>query len=608
MATGRSTPSLPQSSDATLLAVTSSGPPRLGSARGPAGIEDGVVARGAGGGRYRELGLLAEGGMALVQSAVREDDGASVVIKRVRPPLCFDATYLRLFADEAALNGALDGCAHVVRLLDRGEDEQGPFLVFEHIDGTDLGVLLDRALEGQPLDVELVLALARPLFAALTFVHEARKDGDALEVVHRDVSPGNVLLGEDGCVKLADFGVAAFRLKSEVTVAGELKGKFAYMAPEQTRGEKVDARADLFAAGIILWECLQNRRLFDAATDADVVHKVREQAAPALDPAHAGADLAILVAELLEKNPARRPASARKVKERLDEILLQRGLDDGLARIVARAVRLAPRRTPSPNAVELRRRTQRVLGGAPQPPVRRRTLLPPKTAAAVVVVVLGGLGAWRAPWAVRATGDEFTDSASRVGELSTGSSPGGDEFTDTPSAVGEFFALRPGGQLARRPKDAAWGAPTEFSALRPGGHFVEPAPKSLETTDDTDSAHVVTVPVAPVPVPQDPPSLPARPPRDRALERAATRVPVVAPPVVPAPGDGFGRLSLSAEPWARVSVDGVVVDEETPLVGFSLPAGPHTVVLDNPIYQLRRSFVVDIKNGGHERRFIDLQR
>ena len=540
------------------MAVTSTSPPQRAADAAPDDVVGvGLGPRSASGGSYRELGLLAEGGMALVQSAVREQDGAAVVIKRVRPPLCFDASYLRLFADEAAVHGALDGCAHVVRLLDRGEDEQGPYLVFEQVDGTDLSVLLERAIaDGAPLDVELVLAIARPLFTALAYVHEAHKDGACLDVVHRDVSPGIVLLGEDGCVKLADFGVAAFRLKNEVTVAGELKGKFAYMAPEQTRGEKVDARADLFAAGVVLWECLQGTRLFDAATDADVVHKVREQQAPGLDVARVGADLCALIAALLEKDPAQRPASARMAKDKLDEMLLNRGLDDGLSRVVARAVRAAPRRTVTPPKNDGRRRTQRVLGLASAPTVIRKRPQPKRTAAAaaaaavvvVVVATAAALGAWRQP----------------------------------PSELTETLPPEP------LPVAAVVKPPPVVAAIVPPiaapiAALIPDAPKTPPTTTR--------------------PPIKATTPRDKPVVAA-----IVPSPPVPPVAEGFGRLSLNAEPWARVSVGGVVVDEETPLVGLPLPAGKHTVVLENPVAGLKKTIVVDIVKDMHERRFIDLTR
>lgn len=330
---------------------------------------------------YRELGLLAQGGMALVIQAVRDSDGKDVVIKRIRPPLCFDATFVRLFLDEGVLHATFDH-DHIVQLVDRGEDAQGPYLVFEHVSGIDLSNLLEQArATGVPLDVELVLAIARPLLSALSCVHGASRDGVCLDIVHRDISPGNVLLGEDGCVKLADFGVAASRLKTDQTIAGELKGKFSYMAPEQTRGERVGPAADLFAVGVILWECLANRRLFDAATDADIVQQVRHREVTRLDHVDVAgpridAALADLVAALLDKDPAARPTSLA-VLGSINQLIDDRGLD-GLSRLVARAVRQAPRRDVAAIAPDVRRHTQRVTGlaGADtilrRPPPRRR--------------------------------------------------------------------------------------------------------------------------------------------------------------------------------------------------------------------------------------------
>ncbi len=483
--------------------------------------------------------------MAIVQSAVR-DDGASVVIKRVRPPLCFDASYLRLFKDEATVHGAVSGgCAHIVRLLDQGEDEQGPFLVFEHIDGTDLGVLLERAMaDGNALDVELVLAVAVPLFAALAWVHEAKRDGEALDVVHRDVSPGNVLLGEDGCVKLADFGVAASRLKSEVTVAGELKGKFAYMAPEQTRGEHVTPKADLFAAGVVLWECLQNAKLFDAATDADIVHKVRAVPAPPLDERRVGAALARLVAQLLEKDPDARPASARAVREALDEIALERGLDDGLARLVARAVRQAPRRTVTPIAPDVRRRTQRVIGAVPPAPTpsRRWPLVFVGIAAAAAAALAIGLA--------RADVDNVV-------------------VTPLPDEPGP--------------------------------------PQPQDVVDDSDNTGVSLAPTTPAP--ETPPttttSAATKPPTKKPATTTTTAT--TATTTTTTAELGTGKLSINTEPWARVSVDGKVVAAETPLVDFVIAAGRHIVVLENPVVKLKKTIAVDVDKDGHARRFVDLR-
>jgi serine/threonine-protein kinase len=487
--------------------------------------------------RYREEGLLAEGGMATVSQGVA-DDGTRVVIKRVRAPLCFDTAFQRLFDDEGAVHAALDH-PNIVRLLDRGTDELGAFLVFEHVDGTDLGVILDDALaRGQPLELPGILAIAIPLFAALHAAHTASlPDGTPLHVVHRDVSPPNVLVGEDGAVKLADFGVATSTLKSEATVAGELKGKFAYMAPEQTRGEKVDARADLFAAGVILWECLANARLFDAVTDADVVHAVRTRVAGSLRELRPDAPVALadLVAALLEKDPELRPRSARDVKSALQDVALELGLEEGLSRHAARLAREAPRRAlTSPPVVE-RRRTQRVLAPATERPARRRTSL--WLAAGAVAVVAVVMLVWtRAPWAIPAS--DVVDAAVVDSVIDAGAPP------DTAMTLGPPDTTPP--PLAR-------------------------------------------------------PKAPARPPPVVRPLRAIERV---EPPRTPA--TRFGKLSLSSEPWASVTIDGAPVGQETPLVGLTLPAGHHVVVLRNPVYKLEQTVELDVPADGHLHRFVDL--
>ena len=495
---------------------------------------------------YRELGLLAEGGMALVVQAVRESDGASVVLKRVRPPLCFDASFVRLFLDEGALHARFDH-DNIVRLVDSGEDEQGPFLVFEHICGVDFAVVLEHAREsGVALDVEVVLAVARPLLSALTSVHGTCVDGRCLDVVHRDISPGNVLLGDDGSVKLADFGVAASRLKTDQTVAGELKGKFAYMAPEQTRGERVTSSADLFAVGVLLWEALANRRVFDAATDADIVQQVRHRAVPRLDDesiagSRIEAPLADLVAQLLHKDPAQRPSSASSALSTLQTIIDNRGLDDGLARLVARAVRQAPRRDLTAIAPDVRRQTQRVVGLASADTILRRPAANNRVvfvvgAAAVAVVVVFAVG--------------LVTSRNAPVEVVT-------PLPELPPAVATSVFHR--------------------------------APEPVAAAAVVDAVAVVP------PIQTDKPKLPRATPTPMPTTTSSAAV-----------ADGFGRLSLTCEPWARVSVDGVVVAAETPLKAFTLSAGRHQVLVENPVLGLKKTVVVDVKKDGHERRFIDL--
>ena len=528
---------------------------------------------------YRELGLLAEGGMALVSQGVA-DDGTSVVIKRIRPPYCFDSSFLRLFSDEGAVHAAL--ChPNIVRLLDRGEDEQGPYLVFEHVDGTDLGALLDVAWkDGRPMDLELVLAIAAPLFQALAFAHTAEHNGDRLHVVHRDVSPGNVLLGADGSVKLADFGVAASRLRSEATVVGEMKGKFAYMAPEQTRGTAIDARADLFAAGVVLWECLAGRRLFDGPTDADVVAAVRDKDAPLLsslrahprptglddltDPGPAGLDLPSslveLVASLLEKKPDDRPANAQLIADRIRQIAVERGLEDGLSRYVARAVRLAPRRSLAPIAPDVRRRTQRVLADAPG---AARVALRPRRAPTLVF----------------------------LGALSL-----------LVLVMGAWLWQRSAAALTAEPLPTSVVASTPAAVAGPTS---EPRAAASGVVGSGAGPAIGALPLPAVEAP--PPAVVAKRPVKRQVGSTSSQPPVL--PLPPTgPTTGFGRLSINAEPWGEVFVDGNLVAKETPLVGFSLPAGHHRVLVKNPVYNLEESFNVEVAANAHVRRFVDLNR
>ncbi|MCC7070248.1 MAG: serine/threonine protein kinase [Deltaproteobacteria bacterium] len=517
--------------------------------------------------RYRELGVLAEGGMAVIAQGVA-DDGASVVVKRVRPPFCFDASYLRLFDDEGAVHAVLDHPC-IVRLLDRGHDDAGPFLVFEHVDGTDLGVVLEGAhAEGRGLDLELVLAVAVPLFEALAAAHQAcGADGSSLCVVHRDVSPGNVLIGTDGCVKLADFGVAASTLKTEATVAGELKGKYAYMAPEQTRSERVSPAADLFAGGIVLWECLSGRRLFDGPTDADVVQAVRQHEAPRLDTLRPDLPAALveLVDALLRKDPAARPASATAVVDRLRTIALERGLDEGLARHAARLARAAPRRQATPRELDQRRRTHRVLG----PDAGALTVRP----------------AARSRWPLAAGGAVLLAAATAIAGLAlrdrgVSAEPLPDEPSPRPGA--HSVLPTPTAALAPMPAPPAPAAvPTPAKALDP-----MPAPKTRVAAPGPGGA--------------------ARPPAPRPPLAAAVSAAAAAAPdqdVV-----GFGRLSLAAEPWASVTIDGVLVAKETPLRNFLIRAGKHVVILENPVLGASETLEIEVAPGAELRRSVKLGR
>jgi len=199
-----------------------------------------------------------------------------VAIKRLHPHLAREDEFIEMFLDEARLAARIHH-PNVVSILEIGASEQGYYIVMEYVEGDTLAHLLAHSSKrGQRLPMNVALRVVLDMLAGLDAAHELTDDdGKSLEIIHRDVSPQNVLVGVDGSARLSDFGVARATSRLSVTRTGQLKGKVAYMAPEQARGEKdIDGRADVFAAGIVLWEVLTCRRLFKGEGDAHALHRV----------------------------------------------------------------------------------------------------------------------------------------------------------------------------------------------------------------------------------------------------------------------------------------------------------------------------------------------
>jgi serine/threonine protein kinase len=236
-----------------------------------------LLAPGACVGRYRLLRRLAIGGMAELHLACANGVGGFqkvVVLKRVLPHLAADAGFVRMFLDEARLAAHLDH-PNVVQVIDSGEAEGEYFYVMEYVHGRNVRELLGAASHagGMPLTVALTIAVG--IAAALDHAHgRVDLEGRALELVHRDVSPSNVLVSYDGAVKLTDFGIAKAATRTQETTAGTMKGKIGYMSPEQCRGETVDRRSDIFSLGVVLFELTTCERLFFGDSDFAVLNQV----------------------------------------------------------------------------------------------------------------------------------------------------------------------------------------------------------------------------------------------------------------------------------------------------------------------------------------------
>ena len=236
--------------------------------------------------RFELLAELASGGMATVFLARLLGVAGFqrlVAIKRLHPHLAREQEFIEMFLDEARLAAKIHH-PNVVPIQEVGES-RGYYLVMDYVEGDTLARLLTKGTaEGKKLvGPDVVIRIVLDTLAGLQAAHDLPgDDGKPLDIVHRDVSPQNVLVGVDGIAKLTDFGVARASARLSTTRTGQLKGKLSYLAPEQARGELVDRRADVFAAGIVLWEGLSLRRLFRGDGEAEVLTKILNQPIPSL--------------------------------------------------------------------------------------------------------------------------------------------------------------------------------------------------------------------------------------------------------------------------------------------------------------------------------------
>jgi len=235
-------------------------------------------------GKYQLLRKLATGGMAEVFLA--KTDGPMgfeklLVIKRILPHLAEDPQFVEMFLGEAKLAAQLNH-PNLVQLFDFGEAEGSYFIAMEYIDGPTLRLMLSRARDLRaPISLGLAARIVSSAAEGLAYAHDFRDHvtDEPLHLVHRDVSPDNILVGRSGAVKLVDFGIAKARGQSHHTQAGTVKGKVAYMAPEQLRGEPLDRRVDLYALGVVLYELCTGQMPFEASSDASMVRAVLYDAA-----------------------------------------------------------------------------------------------------------------------------------------------------------------------------------------------------------------------------------------------------------------------------------------------------------------------------------------
>lgn len=282
--------------------------------------------------RYRPIERLAAGGMAEVfvaEATSVQGFKKKVAIKRVLPHLAQNKNFIGMFLDEARL-GAKMSHANCVTVFDIGAADNTYFIVMEFVDGCDLKTVIEHFKnQGLPVPMKEAMYIAMETCRGLQYAHELTDDdGNELHIVHRDISPPNVLISKRGEVKVTDFGLAKASTQLEKTDPGVVKGKFAYLAPEAVNGQDVDARADVFAMAIVLWEMIAGRRLFLGENDYQTVKLVAAANVPPLSSIvpEADARLDAIMAKALARDVRDRYQSAREFGDALASYLFSKQL------------------------------------------------------------------------------------------------------------------------------------------------------------------------------------------------------------------------------------------------------------------------------------------
>src|ERR1700691_6577203 len=279
--------------------------------------------------RYRVIEKLESGGMAEVFRA--ESEGLQgfrkqVAIKRVLPHLSSKKKFISMFLDEARLSAQLSH-SNCVQVFDIGVGDAAFFIVMEFVDGANLKAIIEHIKKsGRDFPVEAAVYIGLELCKGLAYAHELTdNNGTPLHIVHRDMSPPNVLITKNGEIKIVDFGLAKANSQLEKSEPGIIKGKFSYLSPEAAMGQEVDARTDVLAVGIILWELLAGARLFLGDTDFQTVKKVQQAVVPSISSINKTVppELEKIITRTLARDPMLRYQTARELGVDLNKFMFR---------------------------------------------------------------------------------------------------------------------------------------------------------------------------------------------------------------------------------------------------------------------------------------------
>ena len=518
-------------------------------------------------GKYRLVERLAYGGMAevfLARASGAAGFEKNVVIKRLHPQFCADRDFVTMLIDEAHIASQLTH-TNICQVLDLGEVDGTYYLALEYIDGHDLFTIMRRLRRGgEHLPVQGAVYVVNEVLEGLGFAHRKKgEDGRPLGIVHRDVSPQNVLVTGEGEVKIIDFGIAKARISSTKTQAGILKGKYRYMAPEQAEGRSVDQRTDLFSVGIVLYELLAGQVHGRGLSDMQLLERVRSaqfeplralrpEVPPVLDE---------IVLRALERDPARRFQTAQDFQDALAGFLHATGVEFAKRDLGALVRRLFPEGAVPSRPVD----ENQTVSGTPSSKLGREAFQGAMTGPAMTRVdredELEELG--------EADLEEVDDGGRRAAARAAGSRPGSqrralaaEPLPDTleqrprraaaatapteeraprpqPAMTEELEAWRPSARTAQRAPQPAAAAPRErpHAARRRGAREVIHGPGVDHPTDDpgrtTERPLGLRVPEPEPFEPPPPPPPPVAPEPPRPAPPVSARMTAPARPAPP---------------------------------------------------------------------------
>jgi serine/threonine protein kinase len=609
-------------------------------------------------GRYVLLEKLATGGMGEVYRAAAVGTAGfakPLAIKRILPHLAEQQDFVNMLIDEAKISASLNH-PNILQVLDLGKHQGLYFIAMEFVAGQPLNRVVGAALRNQVrLPLEFCWQVIMDALKGLAFAHEKQDAlGRPMGIIHRDISPGNLMVGYDGTVKLADFGIAKAAQRSTHTNTGNVKGKPGYFSPEQVKGEPTDQRLDLYAMGVVLFEMLAMKRMRKAETDLQVLMEVAEGTIPPLEPA--GLELPDgvrnVVTRALQPIPDNRFQSAREFLDAMAAVAREHNLGWEHLQVAGLMLRLFP------VEMETERQAQAHYGEIIQ-----------QAAEADADEISDILS--RAAFPTPTTSDFMTPTGNRpAGALSPPQSAGPPWKWLAGGGAALLLALGVGGLALRGPatghlavetvppgatvsvggQRVSGVSPVALRALPPGpvdveirlaGHqavrqlaTVEPgttATVSITLKPDPVEVRITSTPPGadcsldgrtlgrtPVTVTLDAPRstlvlrLPDHQAFERVLERAAApgSVNAVLTPVPPAtaarpvktqerPARAVetGLLNVESRPWGRIVVDGQDTGRFTPASGIKLSSGKHTVELKNNELNVSARSTVVIRGG-----------